>query len=191
MSGRDVTRHGLTLLEVVLALAILAGSFAMLGQLVGIGVRAARNGQDLTRAHLLAESVMSEIAAGIVPAEAITGVAVDTDPGWTVSAEVLPTMYDGILQITVMTRRDNDTRGRSEYYLTRWLRDPSLAIPEDDAATTSGGSSGSTGTTTGNQNQNEADPDTNDEQEAAALNSSRIQASGPAGTPPPATRGRP
>ena len=102
-------RSALTLLEVVLALAILAGSFATLAQLVGLGMRAAGNSRDLTTAQLLAESMMSEITAGILPTENLNRVPMDTHPGWLVSAIVDNTPYQGILRVTVITERETES----------------------------------------------------------------------------------
>ena len=134
MKTSESTARGLTLLEVVLALSILAGSFVLLTQLVSIGVHAASNGRNLTRAQLLAESIMSEISAGILPAESLNDVRVGADPEWTVSAIVQNSPHPGIVQITLITQHITDTKGRSRFLLTRWLRDPSLEIPTDDEA---------------------------------------------------------
>lgn len=150
MTHKTTSRRGLTLLEVVLALAILVGSYAVLSQLVGVGVKAAANGRDLTRGQLLAESVMSEIVVGILQPQSLSNMQVPTDPGWVVSSLVQPTRYQGIVQVTVIVRRVDDLSGRSEFLLTRWLRDPSLEIPvdeeeeeEDSANTDAAGTTGS------------------------------------------------
>ena len=126
------SRRALTLLEVVLAMTILVGSFAVLGQLVTIAINAAKNTRDLTRGQLLAESTMSEIGAGIVPAENLDAMPVVSNPGWRVSAVVQSTPYQGILQVSVVTQRETDLRGTSQYVLTRWMRDPRIEIPVDE-----------------------------------------------------------
>lgn len=141
--------RGLTLLEVVLALAILTASFATLAQLVGVAVRAARQGRELTRGQLVAESLMAEIAAGAIAADNLSAVPVDTDPGWLVSATVTPTMQDGIIQVTVMAQQDSASRRRAEFVLSRWMRDPNLAIPEDPVREEDAASSSSTSGTEG------------------------------------------
>jgi len=126
------SRRALTLLEVVLAMTILVGSFAVLGQLVTIAINGARNTRDLTRGQLLAESTMSEIGAGIVPAETLDAMPVVSNPGWLVSAVIQSTPHQGIIQVSVITQRETDLRGTSQYVLTRWMRDPSIAIPVDE-----------------------------------------------------------
>jgi type II secretory pathway pseudopilin PulG len=137
----------LTLLEVLLALAILAGAFATLAQLAGLGMRAAGNSRDLTQAQLLADSVMSEIAAGIIPAESINGLPLDTNPGWVASVVVESALQQGMLRVTVITERDVASYRSVRYELSRWIRDPNLPLPteeEEEESTSSSGSSSST-----------------------------------------------
>ena len=54
-------RGGFSLLEVILALAILIGILAVLSELVGLGVRNARVARAMTQAQLLCESKLAEI----------------------------------------------------------------------------------------------------------------------------------
>jgi hypothetical protein len=150
-------RKALTLLEVVLALAILAGSLGTLAQLVGLGMRAAGNSRDLTQAQLLAESTMSEIAAGILSTEPLTRVPLDTNPGWLVSTQVDNTIHQGILRVTILLERDSDSYRSIQYQVSRWIRDPNLALPvEEETATDEGSgsspSSGNSGDSSGGDN---------------------------------------
>ena len=55
---------GFTLLEIVLALALLAGALAALGEVLSLARQNARSTQDETEASLRAESVMAELLAG-------------------------------------------------------------------------------------------------------------------------------
>jgi prepilin-type N-terminal cleavage/methylation domain-containing protein len=151
-----VRRRGLSLLEVVLALAILSGAFASLTQLVSTGLRAAANARDLTRAQIMAETVVSEIVAGVTPAAPIT--QAELEPGWLVSINVVPTVQDGVIQLVVGVERVNESRQSVRYEITRWLRDPDLPLPTDDAeaaadtgssSTAGGTSSSSTPSTSG------------------------------------------
>jgi prepilin-type N-terminal cleavage/methylation domain-containing protein len=135
---RSAAAHcGLTLLEVVLALAILAGSATVLSQLVGLSMRAASNGRDLTQAQLLAESIMSEIAAGITRAETFTETRLPNDPDWLASAYVEPAQQPGMIRLTIVVRRDTLSLRAARYQLVRWLRDPNLALPVEPADTSS------------------------------------------------------
>ncbi len=133
-------KRGLSLLEVVLALAILSGAFVALTQLVSTGLRAAANARDLTRAQIMAETVVSEIVAGVTPATPIN--QAELEPGWLVSINVTPTVQDGVIQLVVAVERVNESQQKARYEISRWLRDPDLPLPTDEAELA--GSSGST-----------------------------------------------
>ncbi len=139
--------RGLTLLEVVLALAILAAASATLAQLVGIGLRAAAQARDTTEAQLMAESLMSEIAAGITLPDQISSAPLPDDSSWLASAFVQPATLPGVLQVTLLVERDPQYGGRpSSFQLTRWIRDPQLPYPvEEEEETSSTGTTGEAG----------------------------------------------
>lgn len=155
-TNRHTKRSALSLLEVVLAMAILAGSFATLAQLVSLGIRAAGHGRDLTQGQIIAETAMSEIAAGIVQPTGLSGVPSEMNPDWLISVVSEATQYQGIIQVTVIAERDASLGRPARYDLTRWMRDPSLAIPTEEESTgtatagSSAGSSSGTGGATGN-----------------------------------------
>lgn len=71
MTRRLPPRHGLTMYEVVLSLAILLGSLAVLGQQLATGGRAATESRLRTQALLLCQSQMAEVIAGTLPLEPI------------------------------------------------------------------------------------------------------------------------
>jgi hypothetical protein len=120
---------------VILALAILAGTIAILGELVSLGVRNARAARDMTQAELLAESKMAEIAAGIMATEAVQGAPCETDPdNWLYSIAVEPTEMEGLLSVTVTVTQNVPNRP-AEFSLVRWMRDPeAIATAESNAA---------------------------------------------------------
>ena len=53
-------RRGLSLLEVMLAIAILGGSIAVIGELIRVGTISAAKTRDLTTAQILCESTLAE-----------------------------------------------------------------------------------------------------------------------------------
>ena len=69
---RPAPHRGLSLLEVILAIAILGGALVTIGQLIRIGARSAAEARDLTMAQLYAESEMNGIAAGWYPMDEIS-----------------------------------------------------------------------------------------------------------------------
>ncbi len=131
-------RRGLTLLEVILALAILAGAVAVLSQLSWSGLENARLAGDTIAAQLMAESLMAELIAGIHPLESMHDQpvefltfdwqqppAAESDPGrWLATIDVSPAPMDGMLRVAV-TVRDGLSSGRAaESSLVRWRIDP-------------------------------------------------------------------
>jgi hypothetical protein len=70
----------LSLLEVILAIAILGGSLAVIGQLINIGARNAISARDLTTAQLYCESKLAEVSAGIELPEPTTASPLLDDP---------------------------------------------------------------------------------------------------------------
>jgi general secretion pathway protein I len=127
-------RGGFSLLEVILAIAILAGTIAILGELISLGVRNARAARDMTQAELLAESKMAEVAAGIMATEAVQGAPCESDPdNWLYSIAVDPTEVEGLMSVTVTVTQNLPPEQRpAEFSLVRWMRDP-VAIETAEA----------------------------------------------------------
>lgn len=153
------TRRGLSLLEVILAIAILGMSMVTLAELVRIGSRSAREARELTVAQLLCEAKLSEVAMGLVPAQAATQQPCETDPNWVFSIDVQPADETGLMVVTVRVSEAEPSMPRPlEFTLTRWMVDPNLdlaalsASTSTDGSTTnssSGTSSSGTGSTSG------------------------------------------
>ncbi len=62
-------RSGFSLMEVILATAILLGSVIVLGELAGMGRRQSLRGRDLAEAQQLCEKTLNEILTGLRPLE--------------------------------------------------------------------------------------------------------------------------
>ncbi|MBX3440563.1 MAG: hypothetical protein KF861_23940, partial [Planctomycetaceae bacterium] len=58
-------RSGFSLMEVILATAILLGSVVVLGELAGMGRRQSLRGRELSEAQLLCEQVLQELLLGL------------------------------------------------------------------------------------------------------------------------------
>ena len=122
-------RRGLTLLEVMLAVAILGGSMAVIGELVRMGVRHAEEAREQTKAQLLCESKLEEIAAGVTAIEAASEVPFDLDPEWTYSIESASLEQQGLIQVRVTVQlADSERLHPVSFTLTRWMLDPGLAF---------------------------------------------------------------
>lgn len=119
------SRRGLSLLEVILAIAILGGAIAAIGELVRLGVRSASFAQQETMAHLLCDTRMAEIAAGAVAPESMGQTPCEEAPDWVYSVEVSPADQIGLLQVMVLVQQDPAQYPQPlAYQLYRYLPDP-------------------------------------------------------------------
>ena len=138
------------MLEVILAVAILGGCLAVTGELLRMGVRNAEEARETTRAQLLCESKLEEIAAGVTPTESAAMVAFENDPDWTYTIDVSPLDQQQLtlVRVTVQPLESNRLYP-AVFTLSRWILNPSSASGEastetttEGRTTTSGGSSG-------------------------------------------------
>jgi type II secretion system protein I len=149
--SRRAVRRGLSLLEVIIALAIFLFSLIAVSRLFEIGADMAREMDLRVHASLLAQSKLAEIAAGSIalgsqgetPFEGD-----DADWSWKVDAEQESTA--GLWRVVVSVSRM--VRGaRMEVAFAQYVLDPKLrgstdatALGTDDTSTTSGSTTGGT-----------------------------------------------
>lgn len=140
-------RRGLTLLEVILALAIFAMAIAALGELVRIGTDMAEQARDTTRAQLLCESKLSEILAGVQTPSPIERAEFLDEPDWYYSVQLGPTEQQDLVALTVLVETHIERPKPIVYSLVRWIPDPGIELPEEpqeqDGANQSQSGSGS------------------------------------------------
>jgi prepilin-type N-terminal cleavage/methylation domain-containing protein len=133
---------GFSLLEVILALAILVGAIAVIGELIATGTRAAGAARDLTQAQLLCESKLNEITAGILIPDPVQGAPIETDMEWLYSIDLFPSDQNGIVAVKVTVYQDLPVERRPvTFSLVRWLQDPGIELPEPEDTSSAGGSS--------------------------------------------------
>lgn len=144
MSQRTSRRNGFSLLEILLALAILGGSLAVLSRIADTGMMAARESRDLAAARILCQTKLAEILldaqAGISP-QSVTGAPFDvpfdsqSSTVFQYSVEVQPASMSGLLTIRIVVEAlDSDVgAARTRYALTRWLIDPTLGLEQAEA----------------------------------------------------------
>ena len=131
----------MTLLEVILSLALLGGTMAILGERSRMSFQNARAARDLVQAELLAASTLTKVRLGIIEMEPAFDVTVglnredfilDThavsegnvaDVLWLYSVEVNPIDDDGYLVEIAITVRQNVPENRRPVTcrLVRWL----------------------------------------------------------------------
>ena len=133
-------RRGFSLLEILLSLAILGGSLAILSRIVDTGISAAREARDLSIARMICQAKLSEVllnsTAGLTPpAQPLTPVdsfdSQSTTP-FEFSVEVQPGQLGGILLIRVVVEAQDPDGGvpLARYSLVRWMIDPALGLEE-------------------------------------------------------------
>ena len=137
------SRTAFSLLEMILALAILGSSLAILAQIASTGVDAAREARALTTARMICQNKLSElllnIEAGQTPTVIIEAPAESFDSASTetflYSVEITPGQMDGLLslRVTVQARGGDGTEKLAIYALDRWVIDPALGLLEAEA----------------------------------------------------------
>lgn len=161
ISDVPFSRSGFSLLEVILALAILAGAIVVLGEANRLALRNAEIARDMGKAQLLCESKLSEIVTGIVPAEpvenapfdATTTASIDAnEPAWLYTIETAQVDEAGLLSVRVTVTRDVPAGQHPvRFSLVRWLPDPSVSSStgQSDPNAQSGSSSNSNAASSG------------------------------------------
>ena len=140
------SRPGFTLLEVLLALAILVGSLATIGVLIDQGLKSAHRTAAISKAQLYCESKLAEISSGIMLPAPVTGAPLDIDPEWTYSVVVTPDSLDPALvsvRVTVAELVAPPLRP-VEFSLVRWVTDPTAATTTSTDSTSTATTSSST-----------------------------------------------
>lgn len=131
-----------SLLEVILALAILGATLAVLSSIALTGTDAAAEAADLAAARLLCESKMAEqLLNPEIPPVPMPPTSVgefDTPDSATFSrflysVQILPAAMQGLLAVTVTVNTEElDSVGnpRVSFSLVRWMIDPNLGLAQ-------------------------------------------------------------
>ncbi|MEZ6134058.1 MAG: prepilin-type N-terminal cleavage/methylation domain-containing protein [Pirellulaceae bacterium] len=158
-SASEKTR-GLSLLEVVLALTILAMASAYLAQAMNIATTNALKAERLTQAELVAESVMNQVIAGVLPAQPVTWtpyyspsqlsqVNLEGASGWLYQIQPVQTEMEGMVGLQVAVQKQSATgvvEVEYDLFANRWIIDPTLGLdvpPEEETEDASGAASSS------------------------------------------------
>ena len=122
---RSARRPGLTLLEVLLALAIFLFSLAALARLFTIATDRARDVQWQSRATRLAQSKLNEVVAGVIAVNIGDSGAFDDEPEWEWSVESeSDSSVPNLWRVTVRVWREFPDKTQAETTLTQYVIDP-------------------------------------------------------------------
>ena len=118
-------RGGFSLLEVLVATAMLLGSVIVLAELASIGRQHIRAADELTRAQLVCQARLEAMLAGALPMTEVEKEPIEDAPGW-VATVVLETIdQPGLAALRVTVAQDVPEGERSrECTLVRWVPEP-------------------------------------------------------------------
>jgi hypothetical protein len=143
-----VRRAGLSLLEVLLALAIFLFSLAAIGALVEFGNERSTAAAMLTTATRLAQAKLAEVEAGSIPVATGGSGTFDDEPEWNWSVEAGAATVPNVYPVTVRVWRE--VAGQThEVTLTQMVFDPLQMGNAAEAQPPETETTGTTGTTTG------------------------------------------
>ena len=161
-------RLGMTLLEIILALGVLAGSLAIIANLSRLSSESAISARDTTQAQFLCESIMSQLMSGVIEFEAVydepvydfvdTGATNPNDTysyKWVHSIEINTIDDYGLLEVIVIVTQyqPNSTREPVSCRLVRWMLDKAMAkemLESEESESGSTSEDTTTETSTGN-----------------------------------------
>lgn len=138
------SRSGISLFEVVLALAIFIGAMAAMAQILRTGSRAAIRAQLTSEAVILSELRMNELVSGVLPLESVSRAPFDGKPNWFWTVNISDSNVPSLLKLEVIVEHQGD-RGASTvtYQLARLMRDPQVYV---DAANEAAAAASAEGT---------------------------------------------
>lgn len=118
-------RNGLSLVEVLLSIAILGGSMVVISNMYFLAYRSAVRARLVNDANILCDTVMAELAAGVLPANSIAGQTFQDNPEWAYSVEIGSSMQPGLLVANVIVQQANpEVAVPVSVSIVRFLPDP-------------------------------------------------------------------
>jgi prepilin-type N-terminal cleavage/methylation domain-containing protein len=124
--------EGFSLLEVILAMAILGGALVVIGYLVNLGYKHALSARLRSEANILCDTKMSEVAAGVLDLEAVSSSPIEESPDWNYSVFIEPSGQNGLLLVTVRVANNQTGSVPVTVEVARFMPDPDYD-PEKDA----------------------------------------------------------
>jgi general secretion pathway protein I len=122
--ARRCPRRGLTLLEVIVALAIFVVSMSAVGNLLYIGTQRSMEAQQQALALIKCQSKMSEVIGGSVPLSSQNGVAFEEDSNWIWSMDATQQDAANLYAVKITVYRQNSDGPKVEVSLSQMVFDP-------------------------------------------------------------------
>ncbi len=128
---------GFSLLEVILATAIIAASSMVLLRLISTGEQHLTRGERKVTGQRICQSIIDQMIIDPELQQSVENQAVNGHPQWTYTAEVQPSDYEGLIRVRVRAAKvprvaeRTQTDGVYDFELIRWMRTNSGPIDED------------------------------------------------------------
>lgn len=154
-SRRPNPKSGLTLLEVILALAILGVSLAILSQAMHLAAENGLRAEKLNAAQMICDSKMAEVVSGLVSLQTATSYQPVTlsfsDTQWYYMIMQTPNTQTKMVRIEVIVTDDPQRTAERpiDVSMVRWIIDPTLGLDTLPTQNQTGTGSTSTGSTSG------------------------------------------
>jgi prepilin-type N-terminal cleavage/methylation domain-containing protein len=140
-------RRGVSLLEVLVALAIFLMALIGIGHLLSFGSDRALDVQHQAIAIKRCQSQLAQVACGAIPLNSQGETPFDEDPDWHWSMDAQQGNITGLWTVTIHVTRPGPSGSKIDISLTQMVLDPSLRGSAVSAAPSS--SSGTSGSGTG------------------------------------------
>lgn len=126
------SRCGLSLLEVMLSIAILGISMAIIGNLFYLGSRSAMQARLRSDANILCDTKMAELAAGILPPNSVGNQTIEENPLWSYALDIQSSEQPGLLVATVTVQQsDSAAAVPVSMSIVRFIPDPDYDPTEE------------------------------------------------------------
>jgi len=177
-------RAGLSLLEVLVALAVFLMALGGLFTLLNYATRRAQEVQMRSQAARLCQSKLAEVLSGALPLTGQDGAAFDEDPDYQWSLTSEQGAVTGLWNITVKVSWGQGAGGRQETALSQMVLDPSIiGSTQDTVQMTATDPSAGTGTTSSSSASGSSGQSTNKTSSSAKGSSRTGATSGSSGKP--------
>lgn len=104
VASRRLRLRGVTLLEVLLALAILGAALAAIATLTNNAINAAQRCEEDTAAAIQCQSQLDRLLASTAPIQETQWRPIDTNEQWLWSAHLSPAPVNGLMVLTVSVK---------------------------------------------------------------------------------------
>ena len=123
-----MTAKGFSLLEVIIATAILVGSSMSLLQLLSVGQQHQIRAERRAQAQSICQTIVDEYHSGALEIKRIEREIVRDAPEWVYSVEIQPTAIINVKKVRTSVWRANDSRFKNRtndqplFEIVRWMR---------------------------------------------------------------------